>query len=176
MTVIVGFTDGKTVYIGGDSAGVSGWDMMIRNDEKVFVNNGFIMGFTSSFRMGQILRYGFMPPSITGNDLYQYMVTDFIDAVRKCLKEGGYVKTEGGRDDGGTFLVGYQGRLFRIESDFQVGEARTHYDAVGCGDMAALGSMFTSTGKPPRERIETALKAAECFSAGVRGPFTILSI
>ena len=62
MTVIVGLQHNGAVYIGGDSAGIAGYDLMIRHDEKVFVNQQFIMGYTTSFRMGQILRYSFKPP------------------------------------------------------------------------------------------------------------------
>lgn len=96
MTCIVGLVDKGKVYIGGDSAGVNSfWDLTIRADSKVFINGPFIMGFTSSFRMGQLLRYKLKTPSRFKNDgtqkeIYEYMVTDFVDAVRQCLKDGGY--------------------------------------------------------------------------------------
>lgn len=86
MTVIVGLVNKGDVYIGGDSAGVAGLDITIRADEKVFTNGPFLMGFTTSFRMGQLLRYKFDPPKQTVNtDDMKYMVTDFIDATRKCF-------------------------------------------------------------------------------------------
>ena len=56
MTCIVGYLDKETVYLGGDSAGTDGnYSQHIRKDKKVFQNGPFIFGFTSSFRMGQIL-------------------------------------------------------------------------------------------------------------------------
>ena len=61
MTCIVGILEENgDIYMGGDSAGASGNTLKIRADEKVFINENYIMGFTSSFRMGQLLRYGFM--------------------------------------------------------------------------------------------------------------------
>ena len=36
MTCIVGIADGAKVWIGGDSAGVAGWSLTVRADEKVF--------------------------------------------------------------------------------------------------------------------------------------------
>lgn len=36
MTCIAAITDGKTVWVGGDSAGVAGSSLEIRADEKVF--------------------------------------------------------------------------------------------------------------------------------------------
>lgn len=178
MTCIAGLVvDGK-VYIGGDSAGVANWDLQIRADQKVFKNGPFVMGFTSSFRMGQLLRYKLQPPTRfkkdgTLKDIYEYMVTDFIDAVRQCLKDGGYASKENEVEQGGFFLVGYEGRLFMIQSDYQVAEALDGYMAVGCGDMIALGNLYATKGQPPIDRIRSALEAAEHFSAGVRGPFVI---
>jgi hypothetical protein len=57
MTAIVGLTDNGTVHIGGDSAGVSDWSLTIRADSKVFTNGPYVMGFTTSLRMGQLPRY-----------------------------------------------------------------------------------------------------------------------
>lgn len=55
MTCIVGLVENNKVYIGGDSAGVAGLSLMKRADEKVFKKDEFIFGFTSSFRMGQLI-------------------------------------------------------------------------------------------------------------------------
>ena len=42
MTCIVGYRDDNNVYIAGDSAGVAGYSLQIRADEKVFRNKDFI--------------------------------------------------------------------------------------------------------------------------------------
>lgn len=173
MTCIVGLIDNGVVYIGGDSAGVAGLSISIRADEKVFHNGPFIMGFTTSFRMGQILRYKFDPPQQTvSQDDMTYMVTDFIDAVRRTFANNGF----GDKDAtvGGTFLVGYKGKLYTIESDFQVGIPTIGFDAVGCGADLALGAMFANTKLKPTERIKQALLAATTFSAGVAGPYLVI--
>lgn len=175
MTCIVGIEENGIVYIGGDSAGVGGLDLSVRSDEKVFKNGECLFGFTSSFRMGQLLRFSFSVPSRAENtDDYKFLVTTFIDAVRQCLKTGGYASTESGTERGGTFLLGYRGKLYKVDSDYQVGRSQNGFEACGCGAQVAQGSLFESTGKPPKDRIERALQAAERFSAGVRGPFTIL--
>lgn len=177
MTCIVGLIHNGTVYMGGDSAGVGGYDLTIRKDEKVFENGEFLIGFTSSFRMGQLLRYKFKPPyHIPDMPTEEYMATLFVDAVRSCLKEGGYAKTQEGEESGGTFLVGYRGRLFSIQDDFQIGESMHGYDAVGCGRNIALGCLYANGSMRPKDRVYQALQAAECFSAGVRKPFVIKNI
>ncbi|MED1954869.1 hypothetical protein [Brevibacillus centrosporus] len=174
MTCIVGLVHDGKVCMGGDSAGVGGYDLAIRADEKVFINEEFIMGFTSSFRMGQLLRYRFKPPYHRPDvSDYEYLVTDFIDEVRSCLKNGGYARTDNGEESAGTFLVGYRGKLYTVEGDYQVGIPADGYAAVGCGDQIAHGALYATNGSPPTERIKIALEAAERYSAGVRGPFVI---
>ncbi len=175
MTCIVGIVHKNKVYIGGDSAGVAGLDVIIRADSKVFTNKDFVFGFTSSFRMGQLLRYSFVPPAHKEHqDVYEYMVTKFVNQVRKCFHAGGYGKKNNEVESGGTFLVGYSGRLFSIQNDYQVAESSLPYDAVGCGQSYALGSLFATKLKEPKARIRLALSAAEQFSGGVRGPFRIV--
>ena len=178
MTCIVGVVSDNEIYMGGDSAGVSGWSLRVRADEKVFVNGDFIFGFTSSFRMGQILRFGFSPPKRhQDTDVYEYMVTSFVDSIRNRFRESGYLSEDKRQEVGGVFLVGYANRLFRVDSDFQVGETLNGFDAVGCGQDVALGALYAiqkATGfKEPDKAIEMALEASESYSAGVRRPFKI---
>ena len=179
MTAIAGFVHDNKVWIGGDSAGVGPWfDLSIRADEKVFRNDEFLFGFTTSFRMGQLIRYKFKPPKrFPDKDIFDYMVNDFIDELRRCLKDGGFSETDKGKETGGTFLVGYAGRLFVIEPDYQVHESVDGYNACGCGSSYVLGSLYSSRDvSDPRARITIALSAAEHHSAGVRSPFVIESL
>jgi len=174
VTAIVGLVHDDRVYIGGDSAGVAGYVTQVRSDAKVFRNGPYLFGFTSSFRMGQLLRYALQPPAV-GADLDKFMVTTFVDAVRDCLKAGGFATKESEAEHGGTFVVGVAGRLFRIDSDYQVGEQADRFDAVGCGQEFALGALHATAGMPPKRRINLALEAAARYSAGVTGPFICLS-
>lgn len=172
MTCIVGLVEGDNVWMGGDSAGVSGWSLTVRADLKVFRNGPMIFGFTTSFRMGQLLRYALKVPHHEADvEVDQYLATTFIDAVRECLKAHGFAKKENGQESGGTFLVGYRGRLFSIDDDYQVGEASDGYNACGCGREFALGALYASAHLTGRDRLGLALRAAERHSAGVRGPF-----
>lgn len=182
MTCIVGYIDQETkeVIIGADSAGVSGLDITVRKDKKVFRVGDFVIGCTSSFRMLQLLNFSFKPPKNYEKEVYEYMCTDFVDAVRDCFKKGGYLqKFKDGDEKGGFFIVGYKGRLFTIQCDFQVSETLRGYDAIGCGDLYALGSIYTSCTSNKQEKdkeklVLKALKTASYFSAGVCEPFHII--
>lgn len=180
MTCIVGMIDDGNVYIGGDSAGVGGYSLSRRADSKVYRNGNFLFGFTSSFRMGQLLRYRFTPPVLDTWDIERYMTTDFVDEVRRVLKEYGFSQSNSGQDIGGTFLVGTktldgEPRLFCIQSDFQVGWNCIGFDSCGCGSDIALGSMYAlqSSNMSPDAKITVALDAASEFSSGVCGPYVV---
>jgi hypothetical protein len=148
---------------------------MVRSDPKLYEVGPFLFGFTSSYRMGQLLGYKFHPP-VHASDcpIEKFMATSFIDAVRTTFKDGGYAITLNGQESGGSFLVGYRGRLFRVCDDFQVGEAALGYDAVGCGAEVALGALYAARARSPIDRLKIALSAAESMSAGVRAPFIFL--
>jgi ATP-dependent protease HslVU (ClpYQ) peptidase subunit len=182
MTCIVGVIDRarKCVVIGGDSAAIGDNSVIIRKDPKVFFNGEFLIGCTTSFRMINLLRFSFVPPEIKTKDIYRYMCTDFVDEARRCFVNGGYLmKGDHGDDRGGTFLVGYHDRLFEISEDFQVAESASGYGSVGCGSDFALGALYilikNKTYSDSRLLVKQALSAAECYSTGVQGPFTILS-
>lgn len=180
MTCIVGIEHTDGVIIGGDSAGVAGWSVTTRADEKVFYVGtclDYLMGFTSSFRMGQLLRYrlGVEDPDLDGLD--RWMSTIFVDAIRACLKEGGFSKIENNEETGGSFLVGVAGRLYEVGCDFQVGRSVDGYLSIGCGADLALGSLHTTAQYEiaAKERVRLALDAAAHLSGGVCPPFVIKS-
>jgi ATP-dependent protease HslVU (ClpYQ) peptidase subunit len=177
MTCIVGIVEEGVVYLAGDSAGVNGVDIDVRAYPKVFKNNEFLIGYADSFRIGQILQYVFVPPKLTkpkAKNILKFMVSDFITVLRKCLQE----EASNSKDDAmpvGPFLIGVCGRLFSIDSDYQVCELVDGYYSIGCGSSYALGSMHTTKGHlTPEDRLLAALEAAEHHSAGVIRPFTFI--
>lgn len=179
MTCIVGLADKGKVYIGGDSAGVDlSFSLAVRADRKVFRNGDLVFGIAGSFRVGNLLQHRLVVPKRDeSTDLFRWMVTDFIDAVRRTLHEGGVmVKEDNLESVDGDFVVAVGGRIFVIYGDLQVGENLEPYVCIGCGGPIAEGVMFATspdrvTGLTPEERVRTALEAAEEHSGGVRGPF-----
>lgn len=177
----MGVQHAKGVLIGGDSAAGAGvgWTVRVRSDEKVFRNGPYVMGFTSSFRMGQLLRYALEPPIPTAH-LDRFMATTFVDAVRECFKTGGWAWKDHDRESGGEFLVGVQGQLFAVYSDFQIARTATGYEAVGCGRDLALGALHATAPRSgggslaPQRRVRMALQAAADLSGGVAAPFKIM--
>ena len=65
MTCIVGCIHNGKVFLAGDQLGSNGYYK--ENHEKltkVFKVGEFLIGYTTSFRMGQILQYSWTPPAI----------------------------------------------------------------------------------------------------------------
>ena len=189
MTCIVGYIDkqNKTIYMGADTAGISGNRLFARKDVKLFqrtnpYNNTMLIGFSGSFRMGQLLRYKLVIPKHPENmDAYEYICTIFIDAVRQILTEGGCSKINNNQEEITTFLVAYDNRLFRIDSDYHVGESQYNYDSCGCGENLALASVRTLDNYSREiysgeEIIKTALKISQDLCSSVREPFIILKL
>ncbi len=173
MTCIIGLLHKGKAYIGGDSAGVSGMLVDIREDPKVFkigAAGEFMIGFTSSFRMGQVLMYSFKPPVhfYPQCDTYEYMVKHFVEEIRKCFAATGAPP--------GLFIVIYKNKIYTIDSDFQVGMPAGPFYAVGCGAREAMASMYTTqkSGLPPETRINLAMEATAYYNMGVCGPFKII--
>ena len=193
MTCIVATTDGQKVVLGGDSAGVREYEMRVRANAKVFRVGSYGIGFTSSFRMGQILQHSTElpePPTDADPDaLERFMVLEFVNALRQLFKASGFEKTvtltrspqfsESGQEVAGVFLVGVAGQIFEIREDYHVARPATPFAAVGWGAQLAFGALHALEGFPElslHERTMKALEASEAYSSAVRGPFQVIEV
>lgn len=185
MTCCVGLEHDGVVSLGGDSAAVAGLDIDVIAGEKVFSVGSFVFGISGSFRIGQVLQYAFTPPEQKpSQDDAEYLVTDWVDALRDTFRDKGCLSTWDTDDDpfkgqehiDSAFLVGYRGRLYTVAADLQVLRSRVGYASVGCGAPYALGALYANVDGLPQERLVRALEAAAKFSAGVRAPFAFVEI
>jgi ATP-dependent protease HslVU (ClpYQ) peptidase subunit len=172
MTCIVGYVDNGIVYIGGDSAGSTDEIIRERVDKKVFRVQDFLIGFTTSFRMGQLLQHKLKVPKQKCKSDFKFMCTVFIDSVKMVFKEDNMK---------GNFLVGYRGVLYDIEEDFQVAMVAEKYNAVGSGSQYALGALHAlvdtlGDDESPITIVTAALEASARFNPFVQGPFIVESI
>jgi hypothetical protein len=195
MTCTLAITDGRSVILGSDSAGVGGHELRLAADPKVFRVGSYAIGFTTSFRMGQILRYETVfpepPPGCGPDELKLFIVTEFIPTVRKSFSEHGFAKTarltssgdanltEEGQAVGGLFLVGVAGQIFEIRHDYHLARPVVPYAAVGAGASVALGALHALEAVPNlslQDRATKALEAAEAYCTIVRRPFHFVEL
>lgn len=179
MSCIVGLKHNGDVYMAADSYASNNQYGLTRTDRKVFFVGEMMIGFTTSYRMGQLIQHHLDLPKHHGGPRskvsnFEYMVREFVPAVRQVLSEGGLTQVDRSREEGGTFMVGYRGDLFVIESDFQVNWPADHYAAIGCGYSFAYGSLVTTDifdRLKPATRLTYALQAAAKYSPFVAEPF-----
>lgn len=200
MTCIIGFIDkiNNVTYIGADSCGSTSYSKRSRKDKKVFKlidNKETLIGFTSSYRMGQLLMYAKDLLSYTDivkseneeedtelkcyiEDInHENMVTTVVENIANVLLDGGFAKDSPNGLEGGVMLFANKDKLYRIDIDFQVEETEEDYNACGSGEAYALGSLMTteSMDLTSIEKIHLALQVAARFAAGVEGPFYIMN-
>lgn len=180
MTCVIGISDGDRVWIGGDSGASLGQEVRRSRLPKVFKRpDGLIIGYTDSYRMGQLLQYALSDlTSEEGyEDPYDFLVTVFSEKIRVLFRDYGFSKIESNRDSGGTFLLGYKGKLYSVYSDFQVNESSDDIEAIGAGREYALGAIKALERALPNlaapDKIQRGLEVAEYFCSGVMGPFTL---
>lgn len=182
MTCIVGGFNRNTLtaWIGGDSAGADSSYLSVRSDQKVFKKGQMLIGFTTSFRMGQLVRYALkVPTHPKGMGVEEYLATKFVDAARKCFEDGGYLHTKDGREWGGTFVVVYRGVAAEIHGDFQVAIPESGLAVVGSGSESARGALMALRAAGEEicsNSITLSLQISERNTSSVRGPFTVLSM
>lgn len=181
MTCIVGFTQDGFTYMGADSCGGNGYTARPYANSKLFKRNGIVIGFTSSYRMGQLLEHadGF-PEGLPDNpdEHFPWMVNTLIPAVRTILSEGGLAKKENEVESGGEFLVGTPGELFKVQSDYSVLTPLDGMGAVGSGDEVALGALHATRNLSltATDRVRLALEAAAAINPNVLGPWHFWSL
>ncbi|MCD7911057.1 hypothetical protein KC480_05895 [Bacillus velezensis] len=182
MTCIIGLVENGITYIGADSLASNPYIKTTRKDKKVFKmkdSKNMILGFTSSFRMGQLLMYanGLIDKRDEPNIDHEYLVTKFIPNVIKLFESQGFIRDNSGEKTGGEFLIGYNDQLYRIQPDFQVSQTDLNYDACGSGQEVALGSLYSTEALnlSPEARIAQALRAASKHSIGVEAPYYIIN-
>jgi len=174
MTCIVGVVHKGRVYMGADSAGSNGWQTRPVQHPKIFKSGDFLIGYTESFRMGQLLEETLsIARQQVNEDDFTYLVRVFLEGVRATFKEYGFTRVTEGQETGGTFLIGYHGHLYTVQNDFSLIE-HFEFDAVGCGEPYALAALKALEDLPPKKRIKKALKIAASFAEGVCAPYIIL--
>ena len=193
MTCVVGLVgtgdEAGSLLLSADSAGVvRGEEIYSLRNQKVFRVGPYLLGFTTSFRLGQVVRFGAelpeLPPELlsseggSGVEIEGFLATDFVAALRRALADHGH---EQAFSSGGSLLVGVAGRLFVLGKDYQVLAAREPYAAIGSARLLAYGALAAMAGlETPglglERRARLALQVAERFSPEVRSPFEVVVV
>ena len=171
MTTIVGMCKNGTVILGADSQ-VTDDDR--RNNslrmEKITKNNGYLIAGAGDATPCDILQHIFIPPVPTvaeRKNLYKFMITKFVPAMREALEENGWKPLPTDSDSGFSMLIAFDGELFDIGDDFSVLLNDKGIYGVGNGRKYAIGALEAGAS------VERALEIAADNDIYTSGPFQI---
>lgn len=174
MTCIVALETPAGVWMGGDRMGSDGYTGAPVEAPKVFRNGPLLIGYTTSFRMGQVLQYGLqVPVDSLSWDVDRWVSVDLVPAIRSAFETHGWDRVKEGRAHGGYFLVAVAGRCYGIQSDYSALRTTSGEYATGSGEYLALGSLHATRGQDPKDRVRRSLEAAAEHVVSVAGPFDV---
>jgi ATP-dependent protease HslVU (ClpYQ) peptidase subunit len=173
MTVIAAISDGKKVYMGGDSALSTGDHVFLSADPKVFERDGIVVGFCGSILFGELVALTKFPAK--GKDVDLWVRGDVCEALRMAAIRRGRDISDG---DDSEAILGIGGQIYVITSGPVAYRVRGSYAAIGSGGPWAEGSLYSTDGggMSIKERIVTALEAAEIHCSAVRSPWAFAGL
>lgn len=172
MTTIVGVVKNGHVILGADSQVTSqSRPNMHPKMQKITNNNGYLIAGSGDSTPCDILQHTFIPPVPTiaeRKDLYKFMITKFVPAMREALDENGYKLDGVDKDAGFDMLFAFDGEIFEIDSDFSVLLNGEGIYGIGSGSPFAIGAL--SMGGTVEQSLEIAVKN-DIYTSG---PFQIV--
>lgn len=181
MSVVVAVRRRGEVVIGADSGVFSGWskNTTANGSHKLWRHGDYLVGHTGSPRDAGLVQYGAPWPHPMGIDLPTHVHQVIVPIVRSAIQGGGAMKkTEEADKIGSSFLCVFDGQMFTIYGDFQVGFEAEPYAAIGGGWDHAYGALAALDIAAPQFDAEStvlaALAATERHYAGCVRPWVIL--
>ena len=178
----------KGIILVADTAGTDNCDnQLTRVDPKLFSRDDFMFAVAGSFRLRDVLMYDFDIPKKSKNvSIDKYMRTKFINALRNtCIDKGLIKKNDDTNEEElvGEFLVCYKDKIYKIESDLQVGESVDNFYIIGSGEQLAIGALAILEKRTPQvfnvENIKNTLfdilSVASKYKSSVRGPYITIN-
>jgi len=182
MTCIAAIAHEGKVFMGADRMTSAGNLKFGKTEPKVsIINSEMIVGICGYVRFGNIFNYHLsLKPYRKFHDEpgkeMDYLITHVAEEMRKKSAELSADRVDSSRQgsDSGV-MIGLNGKIFSLGSDYSVC-GHGEYFADGSGVGVALGSLYSTGGKEPEERIRTAILAAAHHTAYVDDTIDILSV
>lgn len=171
MTTIIGVEYGNRCVVLGDSRIVGDSKIYSHPDMvKVITNGNYLVGVAGDVRALQVVLHTWKPPAFLAKDrtnVFQFMVNKVAPSLKQLLTDVGLLDSKSpDKDFEINIIVGLNGSLFEIDSDFAVSRNSDGYYAIGTGGDFALGALYA--GVTP----EQAADIAATNDSKTAGPFT----
>lgn len=176
MTTIVGVQAANGCVIASDSRVAEGGKVYTHPEMVKAVERGsYIIGGAGDYRALQVALHGWQPPVVNAKakqNLYEFVINKVAPSLKSTLVEAGIEFNKGSEDSDNKFelqlIIGINGTLFEIDSDFAVAMNNTGFYAVGSGGDYALGALHAGV------TVLDAMKIAALNNNGTSAPFHIL--
>lgn len=168
MTCIVGLVQKGQVWLASDGQESWGWQKRDCGSKIVEVED-LAIAFTGYSAVGHAVENRLTLPDVPEDESKhdKWLYVQVPDAIRRCLKEAGVLGDSDGRiDAGAAAIIGWRGRLCTMDDFLSCRAEVRPYCSLGSGAMVALGSMYSTEGKAPKARLETAVGAANMWADG----------
>jgi ATP-dependent protease HslVU (ClpYQ) peptidase subunit len=175
MTTIVGVENADGCVIASDSRVAEGGKVYTHPKMiKAIERGSYIIGGAGDYRALQVVLHGWQPPLVSAKakqNLYEFVINKVAPSLKTTLSEAGIEFNKPSDNDEKfdlSLLIGINGSLFEIDSDFAVAMNDSGFYAIGSGGDYALGALYA--GAPVLE----AMRIAALNNNGTSAPFHIL--
>lgn len=179
MTCIITMKDkNNKVWIAGDKLGSNGYNKNLYKDPKVFKVGPFHFGYTTSFYMGQLLKYHWVQPTRNMHiEDDEYIFRDVMNSLKSLFDKNHFGKIKADREpDFGDFLMVYKNRIFKVQYNMSMLEV-DDFACVGCGAETAYGvvdALIKHTEYEPEKLLKETMKTVSKFICGVSAECDVL--
>lgn len=183
MSVVVAIKEGNKVYMGCDSQVTKGGTRTtLKNPNnyklwKVIGADNCLMAHVGNVRDANVVRL--MDRLVTDYNIYknhvdyEFVVKKIVPDIVDELKQYGMIKDDKFVDYiDSSFLFAFQDQLYVIGRDRSVIEV-DDYVAIGSGEDQAIGSLLSTEGEKPKDRIVKAIKASAAADIYVDYPIIL---
>ena len=175
MTVCVGIAQEGNVFMGADSTVTGGYLTFKRALPKIFRNGSFLFGVAGSAKTADFMHYAEFPKP--GPNVREFMSVSFPEMLRQLFEKMGRLHRENEIDThDSALLVGVRGTLWCGDANFSFSEMLPAEYAIGSGSEIAMGALYATRGKHPRDRIRMALKAAGTYGSNIGPPYVLKTL
>ena len=183
MSVVVAIKENGKIMMGADSQCTKGGTRRSLSNPnnykiwKVLDSENCLLGHVGLVREANVIRVArdLVPEMAQIKDKvdFSFVVKRLVPTMFEELEEYRVIKkADNPPEFDSSFLFAYKDKLFYISGNGTVIEI-DDYCAIGSGECEAIGSLLSTEGEPPEERIKKAIKASAANDIYVDYPIVI---
>ena len=189
MSVIVGITDGKNITMGCDSYISGDNEKFELSESKIIKKNNILIGVSGTMRGLQLLKYQLNLTTqehlseiedITISD-EEYICNFLVNTIKEIFFNNQYtIKVDDQENHCDNYLIGYKGKLYTLDSNYQIYSTNDNYMTIGSGSQYAYGALKVQEKakillKDPEEAVIRTISVVSKFCPSVGGEIKIFN-